>query len=122
MRTEDGVFRLYPLIKVVENIDEAIEHINTYDQAIPMLYWRTRTILIPLTGLIQGMYLGNCSTRFSDGFRYGFGAEVGISTNKIHARGPVGLEGLVTYNIRHRKCHLVADYAENRKTFKHRPL
>ncbi|MBC7958577.1 MAG: gamma-glutamyl-phosphate reductase, partial [Vallitaleaceae bacterium] len=65
----------------------------------------------------------NCSTRFSDGFKYGFGAEVGISTNKIHARGPVGLDGLLIYKykiIGHGQ--LAKDYAEGKKQFLHRVL
>ena len=71
----------------------------------------------------SGNVFWNCSTRFSDGFRYGLGAEVGISTSKIHARGPVGLEGLVIYKwLLQGNGQVVADYAEGRKQFTHRPL
>ena len=113
-------------IKVVGGLDEAIEHINLYGSG------HTDCIV---TSDIQkadrfmdlvdsaNVFL-NCSTRFSDGFRYGLGAEVGISTNKIHARGPVGLEGLVIYKWKLVGAgQIVADYSgRDAKKFKHKEL
>jgi len=65
----------------------------------------------------------NVSTRFADGFRYGLGAELGVSTNKLHARGPVGLEGLTSYKYKlYGNGHIVAEYANGSRHFKHRPL
>lgn len=85
-------------IKVVAGIDEAIEHINTYssqhtDTIVTEDYSRGRRFLREVD---SSSVMINASTRFADGFEYGLGAEIGISTDKIHARGPVGLEGLTS--------------------------
>lgn len=112
-------------IRVVDSLEKAIEHINHYGSG------HTDSIITNSKGkaglfmnlVDSGNVFWNCSTRFSDGFRYGFGAEVGISTNKIHARGPVGLDGLLIYKYKlvgH--GHIVADYANKVKTFKHKKL
>ena len=85
-------------VKVVEGLDGAIEHINRYssqhtDSIITENYTRARRFL---TEVDSSSVMVNASTRFADGFEYGLGAEIGISTDKIHARGPVGLEGLTS--------------------------
>jgi len=112
-------------IKIVDSMEEAIEHINTYGSG------HTDSIITNdrkkaayfMDHVDSGNVFWNCSTRFSDGFRYGFGAEVGISTNKIHARGPVGLEGLVIYKYKLiGNGHIVEDYAKQQKTFTHKTL
>lgn len=89
-------------IKVVENIDEAINHINTYGSGhTDCIITENKNNADKFMTFVDssGVYQ-NISTRFADGFRYGFGAEVGISTNKTHARGPVGLEGLTIYKYK----------------------
>jgi glutamate-5-semialdehyde dehydrogenase len=85
-------------IKIVDNLDQAIEHINTYgshhtDSIISEDYSRGRRFMREVD---SSSVMINASTRFADGFEYGLGAEIGISTDKIHARGPVGLEGLTS--------------------------
>ena len=113
-------------VKVVPDMEAALAHINEYGSG--------HTDVIVTTDsdrALQFMNLANtadafwnCSSRFADGFRFGLGAEVGISTNKIHARGPVGLEGLVIYQWRMMgKGHVVADYSgPHAKTYTHRIL
>jgi glutamate-5-semialdehyde dehydrogenase len=112
-------------VKIVTSTDEAIEHINTYGSGhTDAIVTANQNTANHFTNLVDsGNVFWNCSTRFSDGYRFGLGAEVGISTSKIHARGPVGLEGLVIYKWQVRGSgQIVADYASGRRTFTHRPL
>ena len=106
-------------------MDDAIAHINRYGSG------HTDTIVTENTAnaarfcsLVDSAdVFVNCSTRFADGYRFGFGAEVGISTSKLHARGPVGLDGLVsTKYILIGDGQIVADYADGKKQFTHRPI
>ncbi len=107
-------------IKIVKDMEEAIDHINRYgSHHTDSILSEDREAAKRFMMLVDsaGVY-HNCSTRFADGFRYGFGAEVGVSTGKLHARGPVGLDGLVTYKYKlFGDGHVVADYAEGRKQF-----
>lgn len=111
--------------KTVKNIDEAIEHINTYgsghtDSIITKDIENAEKFMNKVDS--AGVYF-NASTRFADGFRYGFGAEVGISTNKTHARGPVGLEGLTIYKYKLiGNGNIVKDYVDGTKHFSHKDV
>ncbi len=113
-------------IKIVDSLEAAIAHINTYgsrhtEAIVTEDSEAARTFMtqVDAAGVFQ-----NCSTRFADGFRYGFGAEVGISTQKMPPRGPVGLEGLVTYKYQMVGAgHLVQTYSgTNPKPFTHKDL
>lgn len=112
-------------VKIVDDVDEAIDHINKYgSHHTDCIVTESRDTALKFMQMVDsaGVYQ-NCSTRFADGFRYGFGAEVGISTGKIHARGPVGLEGLVTYKYRlFGDGHVVDDYASGAKKFHHKDI
>ncbi len=113
-------------IKIVSDIDSAITHINTYGSRHTdcIVTEDSTTAKMFIDRVDAANVFHNCSTRFSDGFRYGFGAEVGISTQKMPPHGPVGLEGLVTYKYQITgDGHIVKDYAgDNPKPFTHRDL
>ena len=112
-------------IKLVGDVNEAADHINRFgshhtDAILTENDDHAKTFaqLVDSAGVYR-----NISTRFADGFRYGFGAEVGISTSKLHARGPVGLEGLMTYKYQiSGDGHIVGDYAEGRRQFHFKDL
>jgi len=112
-------------VKIVRDLDEAIDHINRYgshhtDAIVTEDSNAARRFMneVDSAGVFH-----NASTRFADGFRYGFGAEVGISNGKLHARGPMGLEGLTTYKYKLiGQGHTVAEYSKGEKHFKHRRL
>jgi glutamate-5-semialdehyde dehydrogenase len=113
-------------VKIVDTLDDAVTHINTYGSGhTDVIVTEDKARGIRFMDYVDSadVFL-NCSSRFADGFRYGLGAEVGISTNKIHARGPVGLEGLMIYKWRLMgNGHVVSDYSgANAKTFTHRVL
>jgi glutamate-5-semialdehyde dehydrogenase len=113
-------------IKIVNSIDEAINHINTYGSGhTDSIVTEDKPAALKfLKDVDSSSVMLNTSTRFSDGYRYGLGAEVGISTGKIHARGPVGLEGLTSskyYLLGNGQ--VVADYiGSSARQFTHRPL
>ncbi len=107
-------------VKLVEDVKEAVEHINTFGShhTDSILTENPETAAYFMQMVDSAGVYQNCSTRFADGFRYGFGAEVGISTGKLHARGPVGLDGLVTYKYKlFGKGQIVGDYASGRSSF-----
>jgi len=110
-------------IKIVENIDEAILHINKFGSGhTDSILSENKENIEKFTNFVDSACVfANCSTRFSDGFRFGFGAEVGISTNKTHARGPVGLDGLTIYKYKlFGNNDIVTDYANGNKNFCHK--
>ena len=113
-------------VKIVESQDQAVDHINRYgsghtDCIVTKSNPRARSFMSLVD---SACVFHNASTRFADGYRFGLGAELGISTNKTHARGPVGLEGLVIYNYHLRgQGHIVADYSgKNPRKFTHRKI
>ncbi len=113
-------------VKVVGSLTEAIEHINNYgSHHTDAIVTADKAAAAKFMDMVDSANVFcNCSTRFSDGFRYGLGAEVGISTNKIHARGPVGAEGLLIYKWKLLgKGQIVADYSSgDGKKFTHKKL
>jgi glutamate-5-semialdehyde dehydrogenase len=112
-------------IRIVDSVEEALEHIHKYgskhtecivteDQAVAERFLQE----VDAAGVFH-----NASTRFADGYRYGLGAEVGISNGKLHARGPMGIEGLTTYKYKLRgNGHIVAAYSNGSRCFKHKPI
>ncbi|MBZ5523763.1 MAG: glutamate-5-semialdehyde dehydrogenase [Acidobacteriia bacterium] len=112
-------------IKVVDDFEAAVAHIDQYGSR------HTECILTKdaaaaarfMDEVDAASVFHNASTRFADGFRYGLGAEIGISNSKLHARGPVGIEGLLTYKYKLRgNGQVVDDYATGRKKFSHRKI
>jgi len=112
-------------IKIVTGLDQAVEHINTFGSGhTDAIVTADKDKAEKFMNLVDSAdVFWNASTRFSDGYRFGLGAEVGISTNKIHARGPVGLEGLLIYKYKLIGTgQTAAEYADGTKSFKHKDI
>lgn len=109
-------------VKAVKDLFDAVAHINIYGSGhTDCIISEDKTSIEVFMNLVDSAgVFSNVSTRFADGYRYGLGAEVGISTAKTHARGPVGLDGLVIYKYKlYGKGQIVAPYADGKKTFIH---
>ncbi len=112
-------------VKIVDSFEQGLEHIHKYgskhtecivteDQAMAERFLQE----VDAAGVFH-----NASTRFADGYRFGLGAEVGISNSKLHARGPMGIEGLTTYKYKLRgNGHIVAEYSSGTRHFTHKPV
>ncbi len=113
-------------IKIVNDLYESINHINKYSSNhTDAIVTENKKNAEKFMNLVDSSsVIWNASTRFADGFRYGKGAEVGISTAKIHARGPVGLDGLIIYKYKLvGKGHIVRDYVgKNKRKFRHKVI
>ncbi len=112
-------------IAMVDSLGEAIEHINKYGSGhTDCIVTENEGCAKEFMALVDSSSVfWNCSTRFADGFRYGLGAEVGISTGKIHSRGPVGLEGLTIYKwLMAGNGHAVADFGPEGKKYLHEKI
>jgi glutamate-5-semialdehyde dehydrogenase len=121
--TEYGTLELS--VRQVTGLEQALEHIDRHgskhteaivaeDERAAVLFMR----IVDAAGVFH-----NASTRFADGYRFGLGAEVGVSTSKLHARGPVGVEGLLTYRwLLEGRGQIASDYGPNKRLFKHRDI
>lgn len=112
-------------VKIVQNIEQAVEHINEYGSGHTdcIISENTNSVKYFMTMVDSAGVYHNVSTRFADGFRYGFGAEVGISTNKTHARGPVGLDGLTIYKYQlFGNGDIVSEFCSGERKFAHKNI
>jgi len=112
-------------VKIVDSLEHGLEHIHKYGSRLTeCIVTEDRAVAERFLQEVDAAgVFHNASTRFADGYRYGLGAEVGISNSKLHARGPMGIEGLTTYKYKLRgNGHIVAEYSSGIRHFKHKPL